>query len=160
MELNFKEALELPSIAYQCVPVMCGCSCERVPAWLAPPTPSPAVTNLEHYLYQATKNTLILAHSPTALGSGGRHARGWGPITSGQRWSSCPLPSDHVKGQRPPMKVGAVPPLSDWGLSEDKTLRPLSHWALPRCRNHLPSSLVSLRKAEKRSLSMTMGDFV
>lgn len=58
------------------------------------------------------------------------------------------------------MKVGAVPPLSDWGLSEDKTLRPLSHWALPRCRNHLPSSLVSLRKAEKRSLSMTMGDFV
>lgn len=160
MDLNSKEPLELPSIAYQCVPVMCGCSCERVPAWLAPTNTVSCCDKSVALFVPSHQKYTHSGPQPNSSGEWGKACKGGGPITSGQRWSSCPSPSDHVKLQRPPLKVGAVPPLSDWGLSEDKTLRPLSHWALPRRRNHLPSSLVSLRKAKKRSLSMTMDDFV
>lgn len=73
MDLNFKEPLELSSIAYACVPVMCGCSCQRVPAWLAPTnTISCCDKSVALFVpsHQKYTHSGPQPGSPTALGSG------------------------------------------------------------------------------------------
>lgn len=122
------------------------CSCERVPAQIAPTNAvscrdkSVALCVPSHQKYVHFWPRARLPNSPEGWG--------WG---SSNLWTKVVILSVTIRpheGKRPPLSVGDMPPLSDWGLSKDKTV--LCHTGhSPGAETTSPSPLLSLRTAER-----------
>lgn len=122
VDLNSKEAWELSSVS-RCARACVGAHARVCPCRELPATPfscrdkSAASSVPSHQKYTRFWPRAMLSNSPGGGGEQRRPAR-WGPPLLGRCGhliAQCQTVT--TQGDKRPLRAGAVPPLSDWGLS-------------------------------------------